>query len=342
MGRRTLNLRRIPSRSLRGEKPHFNIDVRRGEKHWLISPKEFESFPFEDGDQLEVVPKEAAASLPVTWGDVSVPISRGRAIRVPPVYRFAGFKGFNIPSHLVSLTGAGPETLEEIGKAQIENYKKYVGLSPDMTILEVGCGIGRGAFQLLGYLNEHGRYIGIDVTRDSIVWCQQNITRRNPRFVFHHADAIHELYNPFGSTQSTDFRVPIEDGTVDRIVLHSVFTHLLADEVLHYLREFHRVLKPGGLVYASFFLYSADALAAAETQGNTSWKATFSFEYGGGVYGNDPQYPRGAVAYTDDAMKRLMQQAGLQLARPYLKGWWSGLYGDQAEDGQDVAILTRT
>src|SRR5215204_427336 len=324
-----------------GKTTHLNIDVKRGKRHWLISPEQFESFAFEEGDELKVVPEAAAASLPVTWGDVSVPVSPGRAIRVPPVYRFAVFKGFEVPSHLVSLTGAGPDTLEAIGKQQIENYKKYVGLSPDMTILDVGCGIGRAAFQLIDYLNEQGRYVGIDVTRDSIVWCQQNITRRYPRFVFHHVDAVNELYNPFGSIQSTDVRIPIEGGTVDRIVLHSVFTHMLEDEVLHYLREFHRVLKPGGLVYASFFLYSAEALAAAETQVNTSWKATCSFDYGRGVYGNDPQDPRGAVAYSDAAMRRLVQQAGLQLARPYLKGWWSGLYGEQAEDGQDVAVLKR-
>jgi len=335
-----VQIRQLLPKRFRGHEARFEIDVKRGERHWKISPKEFESFAFEDGDELKVVPEETAASLPVVWDDVNVPISPGRAIRVPPVYRFAMFKGFRIPSHLVSLTGGGPETLEGIGKAHFENHKKFLGLSPDMTILEVGCGIGRTAFQLLDYLNEDGRYIGIDVTRDSVVWCEQNITRSNSRFVFRHADAFNELYNPFGSIRSTDYRFPVEDGTVDRIILDSVFTHLLEDEVLHYMCEFRRVLKPDGLISASFFLYSAEALAAAETHGETPWKATFSFAYGGGVYGNDPQYPRGAVAYTDAAMQRLVDAAGLRLTRPYLKGSWSGLYGDQAECGQDVAILT--
>src|SRR5687768_3197038 len=116
-----------------------------------------------------------------------------------------------------------------------------------------------------------------------------------------------ELYNPFGTIDSNSYRFPIPDGSVDRIVLASVFTHMLAHEVLHYMREFRRVLKPNGLVYASFFLYSVEALAAAEVRGNTSWKATFAHELADGVYGNDPVYPRGAVAYTDETMRTLIQ-----------------------------------
>ena len=106
------------------------------------------------------------------------------------------------------------------------------------------------------------------------------------------------------------------------------------------MKEFRRVLKPSGLVYASSFLYSQEAIAAAQLKGNTPWKATFARELGEGVYGNDPGYPRGAVAFTDGAMRRMIDAAGLRLVRPYLKGWWSGLH-DQPEDGQDVAILAR-
>lgn len=215
-----------------------------------------------------------------------------------------------------------------------------MGLSPDMTILDVGCGIGRDAFQLFNFFSANGRYIGIDVTRDSIAWCQKNITSKHSQFTFHHCDAVSELYNPFGSITSMDYQFPVADGSVDRIVLASVFTHMLEDEVTHYLKEFRRILKPGGLVYASFFLYTFEALEAAKKSGNTAWKATFKCDYGNGVFGNDPKYPRGAVAYTDEAFQRLLQKASLKLARPYLKGWWSGLHGDHAEDGQDAAILT--
>ena len=317
----------------------IEIEIKRDGEVWRISPEKFEEFGLQDGDKLRVLAPPLGQALPVTWGDTNVPIAPGKSIRVPEVYKTAEFNGFEIPHHLVTLTGAGPETLESFGKAHIEKYEKYLGMFPDMTIIDLGCGIGRDAVQLFDYLGPNGRYIGIDVTRDSIVWCTKNITAKYPKFSFHHCDAVSELYNPFGSITSMDYRFPVPDASVDRIVLASVFTHLLENEVTHYLHEFRRVLKPGGLVYASFFLYTQEALEAAKEGGNTSWKATFKCEYGNGVFGNDPDYPRGAVAYTDEAFQRMLNRAGLKLVRPYLKGWWSGLHGDQAEDGQDAAIL---
>lgn len=306
-----------------------------------IHAEDFDHFAFIDGDRLEVVPEEAASLLPVTWGDRHVEIAAGRAIRVPPVYRFCEFRGFRIPAHLVSLTGAGPDTLDLIGRAHIRNFERTIGLFPEMTLIDLGCGIGRDAFQILEYLRGDGRYVGVDVTRDSIEWCRRHITPKYRRFTFHHVDAYNELYNPFGRRQTTDFRLPVADSSVDRITLASVFTHLLEHEVVHYMREFRRVLKPDGLAYATFFLHSPEAIEAARTTGTTQWAATFEHPLGEGVYGNDPSYPRGAVSYTDATMRRMMQQSGLATDRPYIRGSWSGLHGDQAEDGQDAVILRR-
>jgi SAM-dependent methyltransferase len=314
------------------------IQITRGERGGAIDPAWFEGFPFRSGDILTVLPEAKAAKLPNTWGDTHIRIGDGHAIRVPPCWDMYEFKGFSIPSHLIRLTGGPPEQLDSVGKAHIANYQRFVGLRPDMTILEVGCGIGRDAFQLLDFFDDLGRYIGVDVTRDSIIWCQDNIGRKHANFTFHHFDAFNELYNPFGTKTSMEFRIPTGDGSVDRIVLASVFTHLLEDEVLHYLTEFRRVLKPSGLVYASFFLYSPEAIAAAQEKGNTPWRATFSRHYGNGVYGNDPTYQRGAVAFSDETMRRLIDKAGLRLMRPFLKGWWSGLH-ENPEDGQDAAIV---
>lgn len=322
--------------------PEVRIKVARGARSWLITPDVFEAFAFRTGDVLSIEPREAASRFPVIWGDVNIEIERGRSIRVPPRYELFDYKGFQIPSHLISLTGAGPETFELIGKRHIELYDKFCGLGPEMTMLEVGCGIGRDALQLIEFLDrDKGRYIGVDVTRDSIAWCQDNITAKYPNFEFHHFDAENELYNPHGHKTSMDFALPIDAGTVDRIFLASVFTHLFEAEVLHYMREFARVLKPDGQVYASFFLRTPEALEASKTKGTTQWAATFENKLSDGVFGNDPAYPRGAVAFTDQAMRRLINAAGLRLIRPYLKGSWSGVHGDDAEDGQDVAILGR-
>ncbi len=320
----------------------MQIAVTRGDSRVTpIDPAQFDDFDFHDGDRLAVLPAREAAKLPVTWGDRHVEISPGRAIRVPEQWKLFDFRTFRIPVHLITLTGAGPETLDLIGGAHLRNYENQMGLFPGMNFVDVGCGIGRDAFQLMDYLSPEGRYLGIDVTRDSIVWCQRHITPRDPRFSFHHFDAVNELYNPFGRRRTSDFRLPLPDASVDRIGLASVFTHLLEDEVLHYMREFRRVLKPDGRVHASFFLYSQAALQAARSAGTTAWAATFLHRLSKGVYANDPAYPRGAVAYDEETMRRLMQEAGLATDRPFVKGAWSGLFGDEAEEGQDAVILRR-
>lgn len=316
----------------------YRIRISRGGRHWTVGAEAFELLALRDGDELEVLPEDERAKLPFIWGDVHVPIAPGHAIRAPGRWETAEFKGFRMPSHLVRLTGAGPETLDTIGKALLSHYRKFVGIEPGMTILDLGSGIGRLAFQLLDVLGEDGRYVGVDIIRDSIDWCRDNITARHPNFEFHHFDAFSELYNPFGALQTSDVRLPVPDGSVDRIVLASVFTHLVEDEVGHYLKEFARVLKKDGRVYASFFLYSAEALEAAKTKGKTQWTASFQHDFGNGVYGNDPTFPRGAVAFTDEAIRRLVAAAGLELKRPYIKGWWSGLHADP-EDGQDAMVL---
>jgi SAM-dependent methyltransferase len=321
---------------------HYQIEVRGIDGTIRVADAaDFEGLDLHDGDRLTVLPADAAANLPVTWGDRSVPIAPGRAIRVPEVWQTYEYRGYRIPTHLIALTGAGPDTLELIGRAHLANYDKQMGLPSDMFFLDMGCGIGRDAFALMDRLGPDGRYLGVDVTRDSIEWCRRAITPRDPRFRFWHVDAHNELYNPFGHGITSDFRLPIEDGTVDRIGLASVFTHLLEDEVVHYMREFRRVLAPDGKVHASFFLHSPEAIASAATSGKTPWKATFDIELGPGVYANDPVYPRGAVAYTHEAMQRMMLAAGLTTHRGYVRGSWSGLYGDQAEEGQDAVILSR-
>ena len=47
-------------------------------------------------------------------------------------------------------------------------------------------------------------------------------------------------------TKASEYTFPYEDGEFDVVVLTSVFTHMLPDDVAHYLDEIARVLKPGG------------------------------------------------------------------------------------------------
>jgi FkbM family methyltransferase len=317
----------------------LRILVKRRGTILTMKPAEYNTFTFMDGDVIEISPPEIAVKLPTYLGVTNLEVQPGKAIRVPPVYKFSDFKGFKLPEHLVALTGTGSDQFDSVGKALLGNYQRHVPFSVDASIVDVGCGIGRLAFQLLDFVSPRGHYTGIDVCLDSITWCRRNISAQRPNFSFHHLDAFSEVYNPFGRFASTELQLPIPDRSVDRVFAGSLFTHLMEDEVIHYLQEFRRILRSESFVYTSFFLYSRAALESAKVNRKTSWVPTFAIDHGHGVYGNDPDHLRGGVAFTDEAMRRMIEKAGLVLDLPYLKGWWSGLYGDNADDGQDVAVL---
>ncbi len=324
---------RVPSGDLK-------IVVRRNAKDIVLSLDDLPEFSFQNEDEVSFEPTELAAQLHRT-PDGNVNIASGdMRVRVPQKIIISEHNGYRFPEHLVVLTGAGTATLDVFGRAHVENYKKFMGLAPNMTVLEIGCGIGRDAFQFMNILDERGHYVGIDVTWDSINWCKKNITPKYPNFEFHHFDAQHELYNPLGLKTSMDFRLPVADGSVDRICAGSVFTHLFEDEIVHYMKEIRRVLKPGGLAYTSLFLYSPETIAASRKNNVTHNNLMFEHPYGDGCYINDADYPTGAVAFTDESFQRMIRKAGVKLARPYLRGAWSGLHAEP-DDGQEVAILAR-
>lgn len=150
-----------------------------------------------------------------------------------------------------------------------------------------------------------------------------------------------ELHNKGGTISTQDVRVPLPNRSVDRIILQSVFTHMIRLDIEHYLREFRRVLKSSGFVYATMFIYDDAILEKARLTNLTPWNLRFEYQLGDGCRINNPEHPTGAVAYTRKTLKDMMQESGLRLAKPLLKGAWSGFYADP-DAGQDVAIFAPT
>jgi SAM-dependent methyltransferase len=75
---------------------------------------------------------------------------------------------------------------------------------------------------------------------------------KNFRFV--HADVYSKYYNPRGKRAAAAYSFPYADATIDCVFLTSVFTHMLPDDVPHYLSEISRVLVPGGRCISSFWI----------------------------------------------------------------------------------------
>jgi len=258
------------------------------------------------------------------------------------VPKLFSYKGFEIPLDLMYMTGGGYETWDEISMGHREQLQKYCAINPAHNVLEVGCGVGRDAILLTEQLSDDGSYTGVDIIKPSIEWCQGNIASRYTNFSFHYLDIHSQIHNPEGSVKTTEVRLPAEDGSIDRIILHSVFTHMFEDDIVHYLHEFARVLKPGGKVFASFFILDEEALVLLEQEKQKDPDSVFEgldfkYEYGDGCYVQDLEQPEGAVAFTQEAFEWILKKGNMKLACPVGKGFWCGREG--VTDGQDITIL---
>lgn len=262
----------------------------------------------------------------------------GSSAPLPAAQPVFHYRGYSIPINLVNLTGGGPETFDTISGQHMAKLREFIGLRDDLKIIEIGCGIGRDAIPLTEILSRRGSYIGIDIIKDSIDWCNANIAKRYPNFSFVHFDVKDQLHNPGGQSSTSKITLPAEDKSIDLIIIQSVFTHMFREDIIHYMKEFARVLKSSGRAYATCFLVDDGVLARARQTNLTPYNLRFEHALGDGCFINDPKHPAGAVAYTREAFASMIDQTGLRLARPFLHGGWSGYYPDP-EDSQDVAIL---
>jgi ubiquinone/menaquinone biosynthesis C-methylase UbiE len=192
-------------------------------------------------------------------------------------------------------------------------------LKPTDTVLDVGCGMGRVAYPLAYYLDPQARYEGFDIDLNFIVKAQEMISSYFPNFNFQHVNIFNSVYNPQGNLLSSEFRFPYDDQTFDFIFLTSVFTHMLPEDVSHYLQEIKRVLKPNGTCLATCFLLDKKTRQLLK---QTDTKAMFAYPYEGCFISN-PLFPEAAVAYNYKNFMRLISSHGLETQKVY-RGCWSG------------------
>lgn len=159
------------------------------------------------------------------------------------VYHIAMGRGHYPPYCMKELAGRRGYTYAGSSNVTYVIWKLLCGLKPGHAILEIGPGPGKMAFSLMENGWE-GQYYGVDSKVQFVDWCRKHITAKHPEFQFRHVD----LTQP-------DFHVqPCPDNTFDLVSLHSVFTHMDPEAIQQYLKEIHRILKPGGRCYATVFL----------------------------------------------------------------------------------------
>jgi SAM-dependent methyltransferase len=228
----------------------------------------------------------------------------------------------------------GHSGYREIGLEFFRYFLRWGDLAPEDRVLDIGCGGGRMAVPLLYYLAGGGRYVGFDVHRESIDWCNAQLAPRSGAFSFDFFDLGNSSYNRAGTGRAEEFTFPYADGAFTFIVSTSVFTHMTSSEVARYLEEMSRVLAPGGRAFCTAYLMTPEARASMER----SPGAVKMTELFGDNLVQSMKDPMAAVAQDEPRFRSDVARVGLALDRVAF-GWWSGLRTSNTK--QDLILLRK-
>jgi SAM-dependent methyltransferase len=212
------------------------------------------------------------------------------------------------------------------------------GLEPHDSVLDLGCGVGRFAVALSEYLDDKGRYVGLDTDRKSIELCNEWIGSRLRQFSFVWADVFNTTYNRRAEAKAASYRFPFDQSAFDFVFSNSLFTHLVPDDARNYFREIGRVLKPGGRTLNTIFLLNRESLAQVAS-GESKQGALH--EFGPLARVKEPSRPEAWIALDEEFVREAHDEAGLGIERVRY-GSWSGREATGPGFGQkDIIVASK-
>jgi len=228
----------------------------------------------------------------------------------------------------------GPGDYVKLGEKYLGYFRELAGLKPNHAVLDIGCGIGRMALPLTGFLNEKGSYEGFDIVKSGIDWCEKHISTRYPNFRFKYTGLYNQLYNTSDKVDAGNFVFPYTAAKFDFVFLTSVFTHMMPAEVENYIKEISRVMKPGATCLMSFFIVnceSEDLMIKKPTH--------MTFPINKGFYRlHSSQVDTANVAYDEEWLLEKLDKAGLKIDDIKYGQWCNR---DTYFDYQDLLICSK-
>lgn len=162
-----------------------------------------------------------------------------------------------LPNQLLRAAVSGPDLdrFLYIGSAWTAVCLQYKQATSELSVLDIGCGVGKMVRFLA--INPAVHYVGFDIYLPAIKWCQREFTRvYGDRFRFEHFDGHSSMYNPDGVVQVQSYQFPVDGDSVDLAIGASIFTHLYEEDIRHYFSETARTLQIGGV--AVFSIHTLD------------------------------------------------------------------------------------
>lgn len=257
---------------------------------------------------------------------------KARRILYFPADLFRDRKSLVPPKGMI-FTGRGD--FIEGGTTMFAHFRNYTGITPKSRILDIGSGIGRMAVPFTKFLDKDGSYEGFDIVKQGVDWCTANITSRYPNFHFTLIPLKNDLYNLSTDKKASGLVFPYPDNDFDLVFLTSVFTHMLPDDVAHYIKEIKRVLKPGKSCFATFFILDAESESSMFKKGSK----TFPHNYGNYSL-MDKNVKEANVAYQKEHIFGLLEASGFEISH-HFRGYWSGMAPGKINEHQDVIIFKK-
>jgi len=220
------------------------------------------------------------------------------------------------------LNFVGSSEFKKVGDEFVKYFKELGHLKQTDTVLDIGCGIGRMAIPLTKYITT-GEFYGFDIDKTGIKWCRKNVSRKFPDFHFDYVDIFNKYYNKKGKIKADKFIFPYENNKFDFIFATSVFTHMLPEQIIQYLAEINRVVKPGGRCFLTWF--SIDEEAQKHIAGHIS-NCNFKYEYkyeDGVCFYSHKNLPEAEIGYKEDWIIKQLKKIDCNENLKIHHGSWS-------------------
>lgn len=181
------------------------------------------------------------------------------------------------PDEMIQALGSASDanTSHAGGRKTVKYMLALTRLQPSSKVLEMGCGYGRNARWLSGFLQpeQGGSYSGFDVSVPAIEWSSKAFAG-NPHVSMKVAEAHNEFYHDHvwqrkqhkHVKEASSYVFPYEQASFDVVTSPGLFPHLKRADMENYVKEAYRTLKPGGTALFWYYLMDAsgqEALASA-------------------------------------------------------------------------------